>query len=426
MQTKTISFDQFGLHPLILKTLQKIGFTAPTPIQEHVIPFIIEGRDVIARAKTGSGKTAAFCLPALHLLSEDENKKIIIVTPTRELALQVAEEFSNYGKGQGIQAVAVYGGEPVFTQLKRIKKDTRAIVGTPGRLLDLFRSKNLKGFAPSIIVLDEADEMLNMGFMEDVQAIFTFLPKERQTLLFSATMPAPIREMAQQFLTDPIVANQISKETPHEDIEQVFHLVHYKNRSESLTQLIKFYNPSKSLIFCNTKKQVDELSQELLNLGLSVLRLHGDMAQKERLTVIESFRKSKEACLIATDVAGRGINVADISHVFNFELPFSLESYTHRIGRTGRAGKKGMAITLITQKETNLIRKVLRKDPKKMTLLPIPSMQDIRQRVKTQFIDSLKNEVIQNNAKSLLSSLEKEMSLEDICLKFISRYCQNT
>ncbi len=411
------TFDQLNLHPSILKTIQKIGFTTPTPIQESVIPAIIEGRDVIAKAKTGSGKTAAFSLPALQLLIEDPTKKILIVTPTRELALQVAEEFTNFGRGNQIGAVAVYGGESVSLQLKRLRKDTRAIVGTPGRLLDLFRSKSITHFAPTIAVLDEADEMLNMGFLEDIQAIFSFLPKNRQTLLFSATMPAPIRELADQFLKDPVVSTQTA---PQEDIEQVYHLVNHKQRVQALSRLMKFYNPSKALIFCNTKKQVDELSQEINHPG--VMRLHGDMAQKERLSVIDAFKKNGQAVLIATDVAGRGINVVDISHVFNFELPFSLESYTHRIGRTGRAGKKGTAVTLMTPKEAHLIKKLLRKDPKKHPLLPIPSVEDIRLKQTENFVQTLQSEEVRPLAKHLLSSLEKEMSLEDICLKLLSKY----
>lgn len=415
------TFQSFGLPQEILRVLDEIGFVTPTAIQESVMPHIMQGKDVIAKAQTGSGKTAAFCLPALHLMRESSDKKILILAPTRELALQVCKEISQFSKYLKIDPVAVYGGEPIPQQLKRLKNDQRIIVGTPGRLLDLLRSKRLRDFDPSIVILDEADEMLNMGFLEDIQSIFSFLPSERQTLLFSATISSEIRRISTQFLKDPVSCDQASQKIAHADIHQFCYLVPERERKFALFQVLQFHNPVKSIVFCNTKRQVDELSLELAHQGFSTLCLHGDMTQKDREHSIEQYRRAKSKILVATDVAGRGINVTDVTHVFNYELPTSPDAYTHRIGRTGRIGKKGIAITFLSPRQVQGFKRYLPKDST-VQIKELPSFEELKVEQQKRFRQTLEQESIHKEAKIILESLQKEHSLEEISLRLISRY----
>lgn len=415
------TFHSFGLPQEILRVIEEVGFVSPTAIQETVIPHIMLGKDVIAKAQTGSGKTAAFCLPALHLMKQLEDQKILVLVPTRELALQVCKEMSLFSKYLKIDPVAVYGGEPIPQQLKRLKNDQRIIVGTPGRLLDLLRSKRLRDFLPSIVVLDEADEMLNMGFLEDIQSIFSFLPTERQTLLFSATISSEIRKISTQFLKNPVSCDQSSQKIAHADIHQFCYLVPDRERKFALFQVLQFHNPVKSIVFCNTKRQVDELSLELAHQGFSTLCLHGDMTQKDREHSIEQFRRAKTKILVATDVAGRGINVTDVTHVFNYELPSSPDAYTHRIGRTGRIGRKGSAITFLSPKQVQGFKRYLPKDSD-VQVRNLPSFDEMKLEQQKRFKDTLGQESLHKEAKTILVELQKEHSLEEISLRLISRY----
>ncbi len=415
------AFDSFGLHPLLLEAVKKMGFDSPTPIQEEVIPVVLEGNDVVARAQTGSGKTAAFCLPALNQLAQDPTKQVLVIVPTRELALQVSEEMFRFGEALGIRPITVYGGDSISRQLDRLRGNPRAIIATPGRLLDFFKSKNLKNFNPTTVVLDEGDEMLNMGFLEDIQAIFSFLPAQKQTLLFSATMPKPIENLARGFLKNPIFLSCVDVNHVHADIEQIFYQVSERSKPAALCQLMHFYDAAKALIFCNTKIQVEKIADMLVKQGFYVLKLHGDMRQNERQMAIGSFRKSPNSCMVATDVAGRGISISDISHVFNFELPQSAAGHTHRIGRTGRAGNKGMAITLLTSKEVSKIRRVFHKGSQELNFLPLPTANALKSRQREKFIEMIKQEPVQKDGEELLAMIQQEVSLKEIALKLISK-----
>lgn len=422
-QIMSNSFSQFAFNEVLLKAIEKTGYATPTSIQNDVIPSILAGKDVIAKSQTGTGKTAAFCLPALQLLIDNPDKTILILAPTRELALQVCNEMQLFSTYFGITPTAIYGGEAMSRQLHRLKEDSRIIVGTPGRLLDLYRSKYLKNFHPQLVVLDEADEMLNMGFLEDIQSIFSFVPEVRQTLLFSATISPQIKKISRQFLQDPLMFEQAGTRHNH-DIDQLCYLVSDRQRKLALLHLIKFHSPTKSIVFCNTKRQVEELSSELSNLGLSVLCLHGDMTQRDRLHSIDTFRKSPSKILIATDVAGRGIHVNDISHVFNYEIPNSMDGYTHRIGRTGRMGNKGIAITLVAPKEMNSFRRLLDPKSKQVQFSPLPSFEEIKLQQNKKYTESIKQRDIHVEAKQILSLIQEECSLEEIALKLISEHLE--
>lgn len=416
------SFSEFGLNPILLTTLETIGFVHPSSIQEESIPIVLDGKDLVAKAKTGSGKTAAFSLPILHLLSEDESKQALILTPTRELAAQVAEEMNRLSKGIQIQAVAIYGGESITQQIKRIKQGVRIIIATPGRLLDLLKSNHMKDFDPSIIVLDEADEMLNMGFIDDIETILSYFPTERQTLLFSATMPKPIENLTKKFLNSPVVCGSTPQASSRQDIEQLFYLTAHNRRNESLVELMQYHAPKKSIVFCKMKSQVDDLAKELSQGGLNAFRLHGDMMQKERQQAIEAFKEAKEGCLVATDIAGRGINILDITHVFNYELPHSVEGYTHRIGRTARAGNSGVAITLLTNKELQWVKKLFKKEVT-IDIATYPTEEVLQQKKIDTLVSSMKNQDVSDDAAILLSQLTNEISLEEIALHFLTKIC---
>ncbi len=421
-QTTATSFDDFDFDKRILDAIKKIGYTAPTDIQSGIIPHIIAGSDVIAKGQTGSGKTAAFSLPALQRFCADPNTTILILTPTRELAMQVCQKMKQFAENLGVTPSVVYGGEPIPNQLKRLKQDSRIIVGTPGRMLDLLQSKRIPNFAPSIVVLDEADEMLNMGFLEDIETIFTFIPKERQTLLFSATLSPQIKKISEKFLQNPFFLDQTSKEVAHEDIHQIHYIVEEKHRKQALLQLLHYHVPKKSIIFCNTRRQVEELSNELRDLKFSVVTLHGEMTQNDRQISIGIFRKAPEKILVATDVAGRGIDVSDISHVFNYELPFSPDCYTHRIGRTGRMGNKGTAITLLNPRQTNFFRRYLPSSTRDIKFSDLPSPESIKFKQQKIFTDELNQEAVHEDAQTILNSLKGDLGSDDVALRLISRY----
>lgn len=415
-------FQDLDLHDFLLKAIHELGYTEPTSIQQAVIPEILAGKDVMAKAVTGSGKTAAFSLPALHLLFENPNKTILVMVPTRELALQVCTEMQKFSKHLGITPVAIYGGEAHVNQFKRLKNDNRVVVGTPGRLLDLFESGGLKKFSPQIVVLDEADEMLNMGFLDDIQSIFGYLPKERQTLLFSATLSTQIKKIAQQFQKDPTLCDVTTAKESHKDIHQIYYLVDDKERKSALIHTLKYHIPVKSIVFCNTKRLVEQLSADLAKTGLFVLSLHGDMTQKDRQNSIEYFRKSDNTVLVATDVAGRGIDVSDVTHVFNFDLPQSPDCYTHRIGRTGRMGNKGTAITFLAPNKIHELKRILAGKVTDIKFTNMPTSEEINLRQQKVLTDALSKEAIHENAAVILASFQKEHSLEDISLRLISLY----
>ncbi len=345
-------FTQLNLHPKLVQAVVERGYETPTPIQSQVIPVMLSGQDVIGRAQTGTGKTAAFALPMLNNLQSGSNDvQCLVVTPTRELAKQVANAIYEYGQFQNVRVLPVYGGSPYGRQIRRLKDGVDVVVGTPGRLLDLIERKALKLSSTHIVILDEADEMLSMGFIEDIEALLDETPDTRQTALFSATMPPPIRKLADKYLNNPQFIAIKDKSRTVESIDQRYYLVNEFDKLAAVTRLFEMEEINSALIFTKTRIGSDELAGQLSGRGYSAEALNGDLSQDARERTLRRFREHQVKVLVATDVAARGLDIDDISHVFNFDIPYDVESYVHRIGRTGRAGKTGVAISLITPAE---------------------------------------------------------------------------
>lgn len=417
-----VTFESFGLSENIMKAIKEAGFREPSPVQEQAIPLVLEGHDIVAQAQTGTGKTAAFGLPSMSMIDTRSNKvEILVVTPTRELATQVSDELFTLGRESGVRTVTVYGGSSYSRQIGLIEKGASVVVATPGRLIDLLKNNRLRDFTPKIIVLDEADEMLDMGFLEDIEEIFSYLPKERQTLLFSATMPEPIKKLAQKILKEPKYVSVTPKDhTTNEDIDQQYYVINEYERDSAMVRLLDATDPVKSIVFCRTKREVDRLSNHLMAVGYTAKGLHGDMEQNQRESVIKAFRTSQLEILVATDVAARGLNVTDISHVFNFHMPFDPESYVHRIGRTGRAGKKGTAITLVTPNEYHSMQRIAKKVGTNLNHKLVPTLIDVNKSRLAKMANDISNAKLNDNAQELLNILEEDMDMAQIALKLIS------
>ncbi|MDD3343259.1 MAG: DEAD/DEAH box helicase [Sulfurospirillaceae bacterium] len=419
---QNLTFESFGLHQDILKAVVEAGFKEPSPVQSEAIPLVLAGHDIVAQAQTGTGKTAAFGLSTMSMIDPTQNRvQILVITPTRELATQVSDELYSLGRFRGIKTVTIYGGSSYSRQIGLIEKGASVIVATPGRMLDLLKNDKLYNFAPQIVILDEADEMLDMGFLEDIEEIFTYLPKERQTLLFSATMPEPIKRLASKILNEPKFVSVTPKDhTTNEDIEQQYYVINEYERDNAMIRLLDALEPEKSIVFCRTKKEVDRLSTQLMAVGYTAKGLHGDMEQNQRESVIKAFRSSQIELLVATDVAARGLNVADISHVFNYHMPFDPESYVHRIGRTGRAGKKGVAITLVTPIEFHSMQRIGKKVGSKIEHKIVPSLSDVKENKLVKIAEEIRNAELNDSASKLLSILEEDMDMAQIALKLLS------
>ncbi len=415
-----LTFDDLGLKPEILKSVKFAGFTAPSPIQAQAIPVVIAGRDMVGQAHTGTGKTAAFSLPALHNMKLDGSVEMLVITPTRELATQVSDEIFKYGRNLGVKTVTVYGGSSYKRQLDLIGRGASVVVATPGRMLDILKRNMLNNFAPSIVVLDEADEMLDMGFLDDINEIFSYLPSNRQTLLFSATMPAPIKTLASRILQNPEFISITKGETTNTDIEQLYYVIDEHERDDAIIRLMDSEASTKSVVFCRTKSEVDRLSNVLSNAGYLANGLHGDMEQRQRENVIKGFKANSVKVLVATDVAARGIHVSDISHVFNYHIPFDPESYVHRIGRTGRAGTKGKAITLLTPLEFKELQRIKQKVGTSMAHAFVPSKNDLRSTTLENMVQTIEDQHIYDEAHKVLDRLKEDIDEEKIMYKLIS------
>ena len=341
---ETMKFEELGLLPEILRGIEEMGFEEATPIQSQAIPVVMSGSDVIGQAQTGTGKTAAFGIPMLQNMdSELKKTQALILSPTRELAIQVAEELRNLSKYMhGVKILPVYGGQDISKQIRSLKGGIQVIVGTPGRVMDHLRRKTIRCEDVRMIVLDEADEMLNMGFREDIETILEYIPEERQTVLFSATMPKPILEITRKYQKDAVTIKVVKKELTVSNIEQYYYDVKRKDKTEVLTRLLDYYNPKGSIVFCNTKRMVDELSHELTMRGYFAEGLHGDMKQAQRDRVMANFRTGKTDILIATDVAARGLDIDYVEAVFNYDIPQDDEYYVHRIGRPRRPRRQSV------------------------------------------------------------------------------------
>jgi ATP-dependent RNA helicase DeaD len=416
----TITFDDLGLNKDILRAVKDAGFIVPSPIQAAAIPFILAGRDIVGQAHTGTGKTAAFGLPALNNINPNDGVGILVITPTRELATQVSDELFKYGRNIGAKTVTVYGGSSYSRQLDLIERGASVVVATPGRLLDILKKNLVKNFNPSIVVLDEADEMLDMGFLDDINEIFSYLPKKRQTLLFSATMPKPIKLLAERILDNPEFISITKGETTNSDIEQEYYVIEESERDDAIIRLMDSENTQKAVVFCRTKSEVDRLSNVLSNAGYLANGLHGDMEQRQRETVIKGFKQNSVKVLVATDVAARGIHVDNISHVFNYHIPFDPESYVHRIGRTGRAGTKGKAITLLTPLEFKELQRIKAKVGTTMTHAFVPSKNDLRALNLKSIVTTIEDQKIYDEAHQILDMLKEDIDEATIMFKLVS------
>jgi ATP-dependent RNA helicase DeaD len=365
-----VGFTDLGLAPELLAALESLGYEEPTPIQVQAIPLLLEGRDVIGRAATGTGKTAAFALPLAQKIDPQGGIQALILAPTRELAVQVAEATHKYGARRGIRVLAVYGGQAIDRQLRELRRGVHIVVGTPGRILDHIRRRSLDLSGVRTVVLDEADEMLDMGFIEDIDTILEETPAERQTALFSATFPPRIQELADRHMRDPVrvTVRQEQLQTPL--VRQVAYVVARPYKLEALTRILDVEAPTSAILFCRTRNEVDELTEAL----------HGGLNQVQRDRVMKKFRDGTADLLIATDVAARGLDVEHVSHVINYDIPQTPEVYVHRIGRTGRAGREGTAITLAQPREQFLLRGIEREVGRPIERARVPTVADLRAR----------------------------------------------
>lgn len=413
-------FEVFGFKKNILKGIKEAGFTEPSPIQREAIPVILDGLDVIAQAQTGTGKTAAFGLPLLEKIKNNGQIEALIITPTRELAMQISDEIFRLGKFNKIKTVSLYGGQPIKRQLELLDKLPQVVIATPGRLLDHLRNDRLKNFSPRFVVLDESDEMLDMGFLDDIEEIFGYLSSDRQTLLFSATMPTPIKHLAQKILDNPKLIKITADDTTNTDISQRYYIIDENEREEAVVRLIDSELPSKAIIFTRTKKEADILSDRLIDRGYAASALHGDMEQRERLKSIKNFKESRINILVATDIAARGLDISGVSHVFNFHIPLNSESYVHRIGRTGRAGKKGIAITLATPLEFKEIRKIKENTKAKIELYEIPEIEDVLHNQESKMIDNILKQDISDDALRTYEQIRGSVDMAQLVCKLLS------
>jgi ATP-dependent RNA helicase DeaD len=373
-----------------VQAITELGYAEPTPIQMGMIPLMLTGVDVIGQAQTGTGKTAAFALPILNNFIRQKNPQALILAPTRELALQVADSMVEYGKHLNVRVLAVYGGQPYGPQISGLKRGVDIVVGTPGRLNDLLERKVLDLSGVKTVVLDEADEMLNMGFIEDVETILGMTPTERQTALFSATMPPRIRSLASRFMRDPQTVHIKRSTLTVSTTEQRYYLVHENEKTNALTRLFEIEPITSALIFARTRAETAALANELVVRGIPAEAIHGDLDQHARERVLGRFRANQLKVLVATDVAARGLDIEDISHVFNYHLPDDAEVYIHRIGRTGRAGKTGIAITLLSPKEKRRLREVEALTKQSITKMDVPTPADIVRHRENQVIENMK------------------------------------
>jgi ATP-dependent RNA helicase DeaD len=374
----TTTFASFDLHPDLVQTVTELGFTEPTPIQQAAIPLLLDGRDLIGQAQTGTGKTAAFGLPLLQrIVPRQQGVQALVLAPTRELAIQVAEAIQRYGQQRGITVLAVYGGQSYQQQIRSLRQGVEVIVGTPGRLLDLMQQGTLDLATVRTVVLDEADEMLSMGFVEDIELILDRIPTERQTMLFSATISKRVQELSGRYLRDPETVTITPKQLTGATIEQRYYLVNQQDKVAALTRLFEMETIDSALIFTRTRIGTGELANQLTSRGFPAEALNGDLSQDARIQVLNRFRNGHVKVLVATDVAARGLDIDDISHVFNFDPPDDPEVYVHRVGRTGRAGREGIAISLLTPKDRWMLRRIEDYARYKLTRAELPTIQQI-------------------------------------------------
>ena len=412
---ENLKFEELNVDEKILKAIGDMGFEEASPIQAKAIPVVLEGKDIVGQAQTGTGKTAAYGIPMLQSIDPKlKCVQAVVLCPTRELAIQVADEIRKLAKYMSsIKVLPVYGGQEIVRQIKSLKTGVQIVVGTPGRVVDHMRRKTVKFDKVKMVILDEADEMLDMGFREDMETILTQMPEERQTVMFSATMPKAIMDIARTFQNDAEVIKVVRKELTVENIEQYYFEVRSKNKDEILSRLIDIYNPKLSVVFCNTKKQVDDLISELKGRGYFADGIHGDMKQAQRDRVMNDFRKGKTEILIATDVAARGIDVDDVDIVFNYDLPQDEEYYVHRIGRTGRAGRAGLAFSFVTGKEIYKLKDIERYCKTKIMARQIPSLDDVKNTRIDNLFEQVRKTLEAGGLADMRAIVEEKINDED-------------
>ena len=410
-----LKFEDLQLDERILRAVADMGFEETSPIQGQAIPLALEGKDIIGQAQTGTGKTAAFGIPLLERVDPKVKKlQAIVLCPTRELAIQVAEEVRRLAKYMhGIKVLPVYGGQEIVKQIRSLKDGTQVIIGTPGRVMDHMRRKTIRTEEVHTVVLDEADEMLNMGFLEDMETILGQLPQERQTMMFSATMPSAIQEIARKFQKDPMTVKVVKKDLTVPKVTQYYYEVKQKNKIEVLSRLLDLYAPKLSVVFCNTKKGVEEVVEALQGRGYFAEGLHGDLKQIQRDRVMNSFRNGKADILVATDVAARGIDVDDVEAVFNYDIPQDDEYYVHRIGRTGRAGREGKAFSLVVGREVYKMRDIQRYCKTRIIPQAIPSLNDITSIKVDKILDQVRDTIEDQDLDEMIDVIEMKMIEED-------------
>ena len=413
--SQTSYFGELELDKKIVAALTNMGFEEPSPIQVQTIPMVLSGVDVIGQAQTGTGKTAAFGIPIIQNLSDPRKLQALIMTPTRELAIQVSEELGKIGRVRKTKVLPVYGGQPIERQIRALRMGVQIVIGTPGRLLDHIRRGTIKLDNIKYLVLDEADEMLDMGFIEDIETIMKNIPSEKQTLLFSATMPRPILRLAEKYMKKPQVVTVSKEDLTVPLIDQYY--FETNDKLEGLCRVLDVEETDKTIIFCRTKKGVDELVSALGNRGYLAEGLHGDLSQNQRDRVMKKFREGKVEILIATDVAARGLDIDNITHSINYDIPQDPESYVHRIGRTGRAGNKGTAMTFITPREFRQLKLIEKVAKTKIVRKTLPTAMSVLERQKEQIISRmftvLENDRY-NDYRPLLDELLAEYEPEDV------------
>jgi len=419
-----VKFNEFNLSADLLAEIEKAGFVEASPIQEQTIPLALEGKDVIGQAQTGTGKTAAFGLPTLEKIRTEEGTiQALVIAPTRELAVQSQEELFRFGRSKGVKVRSVYGGSSIEKQIKALKSGAHIVVGTPGRLLDLIKRKALKLHDIETLILDEADEMLNMGFLEDIEDIISRVPENRQTLLFSATMPDAIKRIGVQFMKEPEHVKIAAKELTTELVDQYYIRVKEQEKFDTMTRLMDVDQPELSIVFGRTKRRVDELTRGLKIRGFRAEGIHGDLDQNKRLRVLRDFKNGNLDVLVATDVAARGLDISGVTHVYNYDIPQDPESYVHRIGRTGRAGKSGQSITFVSPNEMGYLQIIENLTKKRMKGLKPASAEEAFQ-AKSDFA----NEEIRSNFEKFgkdARQLASEFSPEELAMYILSLTVQD-
>lgn len=419
-------FYEFGLSDEVLKAISSMGFEEPTQIQKVAIVPALKGKDIIGLAQTGTGKTAAFGIPIVErstTIARTKNPYAIVLVPTRELAVQVAQELNRIGENKGVSSVPIYGGQSIERQIKSLRKGVNVVVGTPGRVIDHIQRKTLDLGNISIFILDEADEMLNMGFIEDMERILKEVPKERQTMLFSATMPQEIERLSGKYMHKPEKVCVNAKDLVVTKIKQIFYEVRETDKIKALARLLDVEDTSLTLIFCHTKRDVDDVAGQLRQMGYAAGSIHGDYTQSHRDDVMDKFKKGDLDILVATDVAARGLDIPDVTHVVNFSIPQNPDAYVHRIGRTGRAGRSGIAITLVTPREYRQLRLIEKFAKTTINKAKLPTRDEVIKARERELVDAIEGTISEGGHSrflSLIESLSGKYAPQDVAAAALS------